>query len=166
MQPLRDLERVEIFDGIPDFVRKNRARGAKRAGLKYEEQAQAKLSAAFAEAGLQYIQSPWFKYSRRSTPRMENFAQPDGLCPDPKRGVIFLIEIKLKHTAESYFQLLDKYVPLLEKYFNAEERLWRIAPVEVCRWYDPAVAYPTSVKFRDNILDCDPKDVSVHVCRP
>lgn len=167
MEPLRDLERVEIFDGIPTFAQAHRKKsGAKGEGLRYEEKAQKILSQSFADAGLQYLQSPWFRYWRASAPSRENFAQPDGFCPDYRRGVIYLIEIKLKHTADSYFQLLDKYVPLLEKFFNDKEKLWKIAPVEVCRWYDPQVAYPCKTTFQDNILDCDPREVSVHVCRP
>lgn len=166
MEPLRDLTHVEIFNGVPGFVTAKRARGAKGAGLRYEEKTQGVLSKMFAREGLAYLPSPWFKYRRLSAPGRENFAQPDGLCPDVKRGIIFLVEIKIKHTADSYFQLLDRYVPLLDFYFNRPDRMWKIAPVEVCRWYDPMVAYPCKVVMQDNLLLAQPKDLTVHVCRP
>jgi hypothetical protein len=167
LEPLRDLERVELYEGIPNFAKVHRrASGAKGAGLRYEDKTQRTLTKTFADAGLQYLPSPWFRYWRKSSPMRENFAQPDGFCPDHRRGIIFLVEIKLKHTIDSYFQLLDKYTPLLEKFFNNGEKLWRIAPIEVCRWYDPRVLYPCKIAFQDDILLCDPREVSVHVCRP
>lgn len=167
MEALRDLSHVEIFDGIPSFATaKRRARGAKGAGLRYEEKAQEQIRQDFARHGIAYVPSPWFKYRRRSAPDRENFAQPDGIAPDPKTGTIYLIEIKIKHTPDSYFQLLDRYVPLLDGFFNRTERLWKIAPVEVCRWYDPRIPYPCQVVMIDEIHLAQPKDLSVHVCRP
>jgi len=166
LEPLRDLTHVELYKGVPSFAEhKRRARGAKGAGLRYEERAQPAISAAFRERGIEYLPSPWFKYRRRAVPSRENFAQPDGIAPDPKRGIIFLVEIKIKHTPESYFQLLDRYVPLLDCYFNRPEKLWKIAPIEVVRWYDPAVAYPCQVVRLDDIATAQPKDLSVYVCR-
>lgn len=166
LEPLRDLSHVEIYNGVPGFAQARRRRvGAKGAGLRYEEKVQDILGGAFARQGLAYLPSPWFKYRRRSAPDRENFAQPDGIAPDVKRGIIFLVEIKIKHTPDSYFQLLDRYVPLLDAFFNSTERLWRIAPIEVCRWYDPLTAYPCKVKMIDQLHLAEPKDLSVHVCR-
>lgn len=167
MDPLRDLTHVEIYNGVPGFAQAKRRRaGAKGAGLRYEEVAQKTIGQSFAEQGLAYLPSPWFKYRRSSAPDRENFAQPDGICPDVNRGIIFLIEIKIKHTPDSYFQLLDKYVPLLDRFFNGRDRLWKIAPIEVCRWYDPHTAYPCKVTRIERLFDAQPKDLSVHVCRP
>lgn len=157
---------MELFKGVPNFAQvKRRRAGAKGQGLKYEEQAQPILKEAFARQGVEYIPSPWFKYRRSSAPERENFAQPDGIAPDVKRGIIFLVEIKIKHTPDSYFQLLDRYVPLLDRFFNCDGKIWKIAPIEVVRWYDPHTAYPCRVTLVDDILKADPKDLSVHVCR-
>lgn len=167
MEALRDLSHVELFKGVPGFaLAKRRARGAKGAGLRYEEKAQTTIRDSFRREGIEYLPSPWFKYRRCSSPHRENFAQPDGIAPCPRRGVIFLVEIKIKHTVDSYFQLLDRYVPLLDAFFNRPERLWRIAPIEVCRWYDPHVAYPCEVKMLEFLHLAEPRDLSVHVCRP
>lgn len=166
MEPLRDLSHVELYKGTPSFAEaKRRKSGAKGAGLRYEERAQKLIEASLARENLIYVPSPWFKYRRHSAPDRENFAQPDGICPDVSRGIIYLIEIKIKHTIDSYFQLLDRYVPLLERYFNYPEKLWKIAPIEVVRWYDPAIAYPCQVTMIQELHRAEPKDLSVYVCR-
>jgi hypothetical protein len=163
-QALHDLVEVVFSPETPSFVTAQRARGAKRLGLKYEKEAQPLLAKACHESPkvVEYLPSPWFKYRCASHPTRWNYAQPDGLAIAPNEGLVFVVEIKLRHTADSYFQLLDRYIPLMEKFFGKD---WKFCPVEVCRWYDPHTAYPTRISLRENFLDAKPTEVTVHRLR-
>jgi hypothetical protein len=163
-QILNDLLEVGIYEGIPSFVRTKHARGRKGLGLRYERKVHAFLGESFG--GL-YLPSLWFAYRCRENPGVVNYAQPDALLLDFDKGLCTIIEVKYNHTAEAYFQLLDKYVPLLDKFFHAKERgLWRFATVEVCYWYDRAVAFPVEVKLAKDITKVKPGEFGVHIWRP
>lgn len=69
--------------------------------------------------------NPWISYEEVGIGR--KYAQPDGLVFDPFSGIIYLLECKLTHTTEAYYQMNHKYVPLLEHMFPR----WRIARVEI-----------------------------------
>lgn len=157
---------VEILDGIPPFVKKRRRRGRKGIGLRYE----AKVQKHFLDIyGYEYIPGPWLKYSLVKTPKVINYAQPDGLLIEPKRGTVTIVEIKYSHCAESYFQLMDKYLPLISKLFespDSDTHLWEFPLVEVVKWYDKATNYPSKIRMRDDISKCSPREIGVHICRP
>lgn len=160
---IEDPINVELIEGTPPFVTKKRrrARGRKGVGLRYERRAQEYLQEEF---GFEYVPSPWFRYSLRRTPRAVNYAQPDGLLIEANRGTITIVEIKYSHCAESYFQLMDKYLPLAQAFFG--EELWKFSLVEVVRWYDRDVQYPTQVRMREHIEDCKPTEIGVHIYKP
>lgn len=163
MQRLDDLVAVEHYEGVPGFVTKRRARGAKGRGLRYEAQAHNGMSRAFD--GL-YVPSPWFRYKRFSNPGVWSFCQPDGLGFDFHRGVCFVVEVKYKHTADAYFQLYDRYLPMLDFWLNRHQKLWQLAPIEVCYWFDRATAFPTVISLQRNVKDARPNEMSVNIWRP
>lgn len=132
-------------------------------GLEYEHSVQKHLFDVFRGC---YIPGPWFRYRRESFPRMWWWAQPDGIAPDPNTGIIRLIEIKYKHTPDAYFQLYDKYIPLLDFWLNKPDKLWSFAPVEVCYWYDKAIAFPAQVVLQRSIREARVNEMNVHICRP
>jgi hypothetical protein len=152
---------VEIIEGIPPFVKKRRRRGRKGVGLRYEAAVQRHLLDRF---GYEYVPSPWFRYSVAHRPRVVNYAQPDGLLVQPKRGTVTIVEIKYNHCPESYFQLVDKYLPLVSTLFS--DKIWDFPLVEVVKWYDRDTQYPTNIRLRADIDECRPGEIGVHICRP
>lgn len=163
-QVLNDLIEVEAYDGTPSFVRAHRARGRKGLGLRYER----KVHDFFAkQLGPFYVPSMWFSYRRLSSPRVVNYAQPDALLLDFRSGVCTIIEVKYNHTPDAYFQLYDKYLPLLDKFFHAKEKgLWTFALCEVVYWYDKFVDFPCRVVLRDDVRKVRPGEFGVHIWRP
>lgn len=163
-QNLNDLLEVEMYDGVPNFVRANRARGRKGMGLRYEKKVHDHFASEF---GPFYFPSSWFAYRRLSSPRIVNFAQPDAFLLDFQRGLCTIIEVKYNHTSDAYFQLLDKYVPLMDKFFHKKEKnLWQFSVCEVVYWYDKFVDFPVKVSLRDNVTKVKPGEFGVHIWRP
>ena len=122
------------------------------------------LHGYYDKLGLFYASGVWFRYTTKDHPQRWNFAQPDGLLIDPWKGKITIVEIKYNHTAEAYFQLVDRYLRLCNHFFGTER--WVFSIVEVVHWYDCAVAFPTQPAIRDRIEDVRPDEFGVHVCRP
>lgn len=157
-----DVLTAKILNGKPSFVKgTTRKRGAKGMGLRYEK----RVHRHFLSLYDGYMPGPWFQYTTSDQPSRVNYAQPDGILVDIPSGQITIVEIKYNHCVEAYFQLMDKYLPIVRKFFNNED-LWRFATVEVCNWYDCAVAFPTHVKLRETLGAVRPNEFAVHVCRP
>ena len=161
LQRINDVTSVSILDETPGFVRKKRRVGRKGLGLKYEDKVQNHFQSLY---GYEYLPGPWFEYSVRERPKVVNYAQPDGLLIRPQRGLITIVEIKYSHCADSYFQLIDKYLPLCQAFFGTD--LWSFALCEVVKWYDRDVSYPTPVRLRDAVDKTVPNEIGVHICRP
>ena len=161
LQQINNVTAVEIIDGIPPFVKKRRRRGRKGVGIRYEAKVQRYLCDRF---GYEYVPSPWFKYSVAERPTVVNYAQPDGLLIQPQRGTITVVEIKYNHCSESYFQLVDKYLPLVKALFGIE--LWRFPLVEVVKWFDRDTSYPADYRLCKDIDVCRTSEIGIHICRP
>lgn len=156
-----DILSAEILLGVPGFVSsRKRKRGAKGRGLRFE----AEVNAHFRGLYPHYVASPWFVYRVRQAPRREVYAQPDGILFDPLRGVATIVEIKYQHISDAYFQLVDKYAPILDTFLD--RRIWKLAFVEVCRWYDGTIPFPTQVRMRKDITRCEPNEFAVHIHSP
>ncbi len=169
--PLKgDVLEAEMLTGQPKFVNSGRRRrGRMGAGLRYEAKVQRDFLGRFDG----YMPAPWFRYTTSDAPRRVNYAQPDGILVNVEQGKITICEIKYSHCAEAYFQLVDKYLPIVRKFFNNSEQessgaasLWSFATVEVVYWYDCAVAFPTKPKLRERVRDVRVGELAVHICRP
>lgn len=162
IQRLDDLLSVRLQLETPSFVLAARGRrsAAQNAGLIYERKLQKHLQELYSNW---YLPSPWFAYSRRCTPTVTNYAQTDGLLIRPREGRIYIIEAKKRHCSESYFQLVDKYLPLVSKTFGPQ---WTYSLVEICEWYDPQVSYPVKIRLRKEVLESSSNEISVHIWRP
>ena len=157
-----EIATVELLQGVPAFAQKRRKRrGRMGAGLRYERKVHEFLEKEFDG----YMRSPWFRYTTVEHPSREQYAQPDGLIVDIPRGQITICEMKYNHCAEAYFQLVDKYLPLVKAFFNNSE-LWTFATVEIVYWFDCAVAFPTTPKMRKRLRSVRPNELAVHICRP
>lgn len=135
-----------------------RKRGARGQGLRYEAKARAILEHSFRGF---FVAQPWVEFTNGdSRPRL---CQPDGLLFNFHRGTIVIVEMKLKHTSDAYFQLTQLYLPVVKKMFPKEG--WKIALCEVVRWYDPSTVFPVVVRMRQHVEDCDPGCIGLHILK-
>jgi hypothetical protein len=116
-----------------------------------------------SEYGNRYVPNPWLIYSVHGDARLR-WAQPDALLIDVDTGLIVLVEMKYQHCTEAYWQMLGKYIPLLERIFP--ENLWKFATVEVVKWYDCSVRFPASITLRKSIDAVRPGEFGVHIWKP
>lgn len=139
----------------PDFAREKRLKGKRGLGLKYEKQAKEYLEQMFGDL---FIPGPWFRYRDSSG---SHYAQPDGLILDFSRGVVTIVEIKHSHTPEAWFQLTEKYEPLIRAWLG--NSLWKFSLVELVKWYDPMTQFPVKVKLLKDLALAEPTDFNVHI---
>jgi len=151
---------VHFADEPPAFGRKKRIRGRKACGVRYEKRAHEHFQSQFHE---RYVVNPWIKYLLVGESRCR-FAQPDALLFDMDAGVITVCEMKYQHTSDSYWQVVGKYIPLLEKMFP--KKLWDIRVVEIVKWYDCNVQFPVGVKLRERIDAVKENEFAVHIFKP
>lgn len=164
-KPLRgEVLTSSLLNGSPSFITSGhrRIKGKKGLGIRYERKVQRKLYSEHSG----FMPGPWFEYTTSDAPGRRNYAQPDGILVDVSSGRIVICEIKYSHCADAYFQLVDKYLPIVRSFFNNSDLKWSFATVEIVNWYDCATAFPTSVTLRKRIEDVRPDELAVHVCRP
>lgn len=133
-------------------------KGLKLKGWLYEKAVNDKLIEEFGFT--RYFPSQWFQYQEHN--KRYKFCQTDGLLFTPKQYKILIVECKYKHTPDAYWQLEDKYVPVVRKLFPD----WEISTIEIVKWYDPSTAFPTEVVLKKDILDTRPNEFGVHICNP
>lgn len=148
------------FSNAPPFLRQGKVRGRRRQGILYEAAVHEYLS---REMGDGYIQSPWLRF-REATDTKDKWCQPDAILLDVASGKLTIIEVKYQHTSQAWGQLKLKYGPVLGHLFPAH--LWKIAYVEVVKWYDPAVNFPEHVHLIRDIKQASPGAISVHIYKP
>lgn len=132
VSPLALYRNVRWADaaGVPSSNAPRRPRGAKRAGLQFEQRVADVLTGIYGGA---FTRSPAIRYVKGGRPKL---AILDGLLR--LRHEVLIIEVKLAHTERVWEQLMDRYVPLVE----ALEPGATVRPVEICRSYDPHVRLP------------------------
>lgn len=124
-------------------------------GVKYEKKVHEKL---IEEFGLYYIPNQWFAYGLRGATR---FCQPDGILLQEQKKLILVVEVKYSHTPDSFWQLEHVYLPVIRAFIL--DASWRIAKVEVVKWFDPAVHCPVRPVLRENLRDVRPGEFAVHI---
>lgn len=144
------------FSPKPGFIHVQRFRGRRRLGVKYEHRVQDLLHDKYGEA---HLPSPWITYKLLGDNR-DHFAQPDALIRLDDR--IIIVEAKYSHTPKAWFQLFEKYEPLVRHLFPAIPT----ACIEICKWYDPAVMCPQSPSLCSDITLASFKHFNVHIYRP
>lgn len=154
---LGDVDEVKHFEGTPSFVKASRKSQRKMQGLRYQYKAQEHLKERFPDM---CVPGPWFQYR---IGRMWNFMQPDVLLVDILKGKVTIVEIKYAHVADAYFQLVDKYLPVLKVFFGPQ---WTFAICEMVKWYDRDVAFPTRVRMREDLSLIEPSEFAVHIWNP
>lgn len=87
-----------------------------------------------------YIPSPWITFQDRHGIR---WCQPDGLLVDLHQGMVILIEIKYRHTADAWWGLWKLYRPVMEMLLP--NTLWQYRCLELVKWYDPSTVFPGDI---------------------
>lgn len=136
-----DIRLVEIAEG-PAFTQR-KLKGARAAGLKYEEKVHNWLSDRY---GPRYVRSPWFRYFIRGRTK-PLYAQPDALIFDLQDGLCTIIEIKLRHCVRAYWQLEHLYLPLLRTLLRSAHLSF--STCEICSYFDPAEPFPVPIYFTE-----------------
>lgn len=123
---------------MPQYAVRHKYRGKRLKGVQYEYAAQDYL----AGLSLNYVPGFWLRFLDDDGWK---YCQPDGLHFDFDRGVITIVEIKLKHTADAWWQTKLLYYRVLSLVFP--EPLWRYEFVEVVQWYDCATPFPEELRL-------------------
>ena len=125
-------------------------------GIRYERRVHTRLLDAWGFGN--YFPSQWFVFGDGER---AHYFQPDGilLLANPNR--IAIVEVKYQHTPDAFWQLEHFYLPLLRCFFRRASR--PLVTVEVCKWYDPAVPFPRSVRMVEDLGHLRPGDFNVHI---
>lgn len=142
----------------PPFIVKQKVRGKRAEGRRYERKVQEHFLATIPE----YVPSPWIKYQSTNRSRWQ-WCQPDGLIVDIKRGRIVVVEVKLKHTSDAWWQVRRLYTPVVSHLFGAE---WQVEALEVVRWFDPFTAFPEQIEMCENPRGHWNGRFRVHIWKP
>ncbi len=162
LQPVRDLCWVRHSPRIPDFARlpvKNDSE-VRKAGRRYESKVHNYLLKRYPEA---YVASPWLCFKDRTRNARHSWCQPDGWLIDLQRGIITIIEVKLSHNTDSWWQIRHLYEPVTRFLFGKE---WKYAACEVTRFCDPSVKFPEDITLTPDPLMLWSGAFGVHVWRP
>ncbi len=143
----------------PGFVASRRRTRSRTflAGLAFEKQVRLSLAAAFPT---QLIPSPWFTFRTADAPTRLRWCQPDALLLDIRRSRITIVEVKLRHTADAWWQLRRLYEPVVRAAFGAA---WGCSACEVVKYFDPATAFPEAFEFVDDLGTIHPAQFAVHI---
>ena len=122
---------IHWLDETTAFIkraRKQKKSGAALAGLKYENEVNDAFTKRYPD---RYLIGPWIEFYADDETRIR-VAQPDGIIFDLSRGSLTIIEIKLRHTIRSWWQLRHLYEPIIKAAFPG----WIISVCEVIKYYD------------------------------
>lgn len=140
-RPAKEVSAASFANSPPSFVgAMKKPRGKKAVGLRYERKAHSYLSQQFGEF---LIVSPWLRFRSKNNGAFAlgqyKYCQPDAIAINPDSQTITVFEIKLKHTAEAWWQLRQLYIPVLRNVLGPS---WSFIPVEVVKWFDPDTKFP------------------------
>ena len=159
--PAGAVQTAELIFFTPPFIRVPKRRRGKRAeGVRYEQAVQDFFDAEYGDF---FLPSPWFCFTAYHTGDKVRFCQPDGLHFDFHRGIITIVEVKLKHVAAAWWQTRHLYQPVVQKLFPPD--LWQINICEVVRWLDPHTLFPEKFNYARTPLDIPCEGFGVHVLR-
>ena len=127
----------------------------------YEAQVQEELELNYGDL---YVPSPWFLFGSVAGPDRGRWCQPDGLLFQPLYATITVIEIKLQHTSDAWWQTRQLYLPVVARAFPPD--IWRYNICEIVKWYDPAVVFPETHRLVADPLALGLDQFGVHIMNP
>ena len=110
---------------------------AQKSGLRYEKKALdflARELALNAEPPRELLRSPWISFTDRTGSRL---CQPDALIDIPSENRTVVVEIKLRHMPEAWWQLRKLYEPVAREARPGHQ----IALLCVTKSFDPFVSW-------------------------
>lgn len=158
-KPAGIVEWVQHSPTPPPFIKPTRRRGRRAAGERYERKIQKELCIHYEDF---YVPSPWFKFGELGVQRAR-WCQPDGLLFQPLYSTITIIEVKLQHTSDAWWQMKQLYYPVLAKAFTPD--IWRYNFCEIVKWHDPAVAFPENYRLVPDPLALGVNQVGCHIMK-
>ena len=151
-----NVRRARLSSEPPPFLNGTpRATGARAEGRRYERKAIRHFGEVF---DYRFIPQPWIQYWDESG---DHWCQPDGLLFNVREGTIAIVEFKLKHTSDAWWQLARRYLPVVSTIFPSG--IWRTSCVEVVRWFDPNSDFPVRPVLRRSLNDLRPDKINVHI---
>lgn len=93
------------------------------------------------------ILGPWIKFTSKGRER-PLYCQPDAIILDIRRGTITVVEIKIKHTSDAWWQLRRLYTPVVQHIFGEG---WTYIVLEIAKWFDPHTRFPEEFTFVDDL---------------
>lgn len=162
LQPVQDIRWAEHSRIIPDFARRPVVNDTevRKAGRRYEDKVQEMLLKRYPDS---YVASPWLCFKDRTRKAHHSWCQPDGWLIDLQRGLITIMEVKLSHTSDAWWQIRHLYEPVTRALFGSE---WRYAACEVTRFCDPNVRFPEDITLTPDPAMLWDGAFGVHVWRP
>lgn len=128
---------VKILKEQPPFIKRQKPRGAKAEGYRYERKAQEKLRSLAAERPELLFQSGvWIEFQDEGGPR--RWCQVDAFILNRETMNAICYEVKYRHTADAWFQLWRLYIPILSACFLE----YRWEGCEIVKWFDAATRFP------------------------
>ena len=144
----------------PQFIKLHRVKGARAAGMAYERKVQRYLLDTFPH---HYVASPWFTFISNGGAKRK-WCQPDGLLIDIRNGLITIVEVKLRHTSDAWWQTRQLYLPVLQRLFGT--LMWKYNILEIVRWYDADTLFPERYKLAAEIGGLPVGKFGVHIWKP
>lgn len=150
--------RLELTE--PQFIKLHRVTGARAAGMRYERKVQRYLFDIYPH---HYIASPWITFEKTKGAK-RIWCQPDGLLIDIRFGLITVVEIKLRHTSDAWWQTRQLYLPVVQRLFGT--LMWEYNILEIVRWYDADTLFPERYKLCPEIGVLAIDKFGVHIWKP
>ena len=127
----------------PAFVVPRRSKNPARAsGVRYEKKVFKYLSETYPE---ECVIAPWIRFESGGGTK-PSYCQPDTILLDIRRGTITVVEIKIKHTSDAWWQVRRLYLPVVRCIFGSD---WEYIAVEITKWFDPHTKFPERFEFVD-----------------
>lgn len=135
---------------------------AQAAGLRYERRVHGELARRFSPtSAVAYGGAPWISFLASGS-GTRRWAEPDGLLLDWRRGLVVIIEAKIKHSTRAWWGLRGLYEPVVAALFGSG---WQVACCEVCNYYDMTVRWPEPHRMVREPNDLKAGEIGVHIWR-
>lgn len=152
---------ARLLSEPPGFIKSERLTGARAQGVRFERKALTRVEERAQQSGdWEFLRSPWIEFVDREG---RKYCQPDGVLLPRASTQGIVVEVKLRHCYDAYFQLVRLYVPVLQVLFQGSS--WRCC--EIVRWFDPATSFPEPIVMTpDPLVTTDAKRIAVHIFNP
>jgi len=124
---------------------------SKKAGLSFQRKVATRLVKEFGGA---VTVEPWFRFRSRGSDRWR-YCSPDAILLLPYNNLI-IVETKLTHVPDSYYQLKQLYEPVIRKHFGLVPKLCSIV-----KSYDGATPYPEEHDYIFELSELNPDKIGI-----